>query len=105
MKRKGQAAADFLMTYGWVILAIVVVAAVLWNMGVFNTSQNCKLSIYEWYNYSGQTGAQGFEVPTSDCNTLKANCDNTKDYMKNPCEWRESLQSCDCFTTTKTLKK
>jgi len=33
--RKGQAATEFLMTYGWAILAIVIVAAVLWNMGVF----------------------------------------------------------------------
>ena len=33
--KKGQAATEFLMTYGWAILAIVVVAAVLWNMGVF----------------------------------------------------------------------
>ncbi len=33
--KKGQAATEFLMTYGWAILAIVIVAAVLWNMGVF----------------------------------------------------------------------
>lgn len=36
--RKGQAATEFLMTYGWAILAIVIVAAVLWNMGIFKGS-------------------------------------------------------------------
>jgi uncharacterized protein (UPF0333 family) len=36
--KKGQAATEFLMTYGWAILAIVIVAAVLWNMGIFKGS-------------------------------------------------------------------
>ena len=36
--KKGQAATEFLMTYGWAILAIVIVAAVLWNMGIFKSS-------------------------------------------------------------------
>lgn len=35
INKKGQAATEFLMTYGWAILAIVIVAAVLWNMGIF----------------------------------------------------------------------
>ena len=34
-RRKGQSATEYLMTYGWAILAIVVVAGVLWNMGLF----------------------------------------------------------------------
>lgn len=34
-KRAGQSATEYLMTYGWAILAIVVVAGVLWNMGLF----------------------------------------------------------------------
>ncbi len=33
---KGQSALEYLVTYGWAILAIVVVAAVLWYFGVFN---------------------------------------------------------------------
>jgi len=35
MKRKGQAAMEYLMTYGWAILIIVVVVAALYAMGVF----------------------------------------------------------------------
>ncbi len=32
---KGQSATEYLMTYGWAILAIVIVAGILWNMGIF----------------------------------------------------------------------
>jgi len=33
--KKGQAALEYLMTYGWAILAVVVVLAVLWYLGIF----------------------------------------------------------------------
>lgn len=36
-KRKGQAAMEFLMTYGWAILAAVIVIAVLASFGVFSS--------------------------------------------------------------------
>ncbi len=32
---KAQSATEYLMTYGWAILGIVVVATMLWNMGIF----------------------------------------------------------------------
>jgi uncharacterized protein (UPF0333 family) len=35
MRRKAQAAMEYLMTYGWAILIIVVVIAALYAMGVF----------------------------------------------------------------------
>jgi hypothetical protein len=38
MRRKGQAAMEFLMTYGWAILAAVIVIGVLAAFGVFNPS-------------------------------------------------------------------
>ena len=37
MRRKAQAAMEYLMTYGWAILIIVVVIAALYAMGVFRT--------------------------------------------------------------------
>lgn len=37
MKNKAQAAMEYLMTYGWAILIIVVVVAALYAMGVFRT--------------------------------------------------------------------
>jgi hypothetical protein len=39
MKRKAQTALEYLVTYGWAILAIVIIAAVLWYFGVFNPSK------------------------------------------------------------------
>ncbi len=40
MKRKAQSALEYMMTYGWAILIIVIVAAVLYSMGIFNPSAN-----------------------------------------------------------------
>ena len=37
--KKGQSALEYLVTYGWAILAIVIVAAILWYFGVFNPSR------------------------------------------------------------------
>jgi len=34
--KKGQGAMEYLMTYGWAILIILVVGLVLWQMGFFN---------------------------------------------------------------------
>ncbi|MFH1442570.1 MAG: hypothetical protein ABIG96_00900 [Candidatus Micrarchaeota archaeon] len=39
MKLRGQSALEYLVTYGWAILAIVIIAAVLWYTGVFNPSK------------------------------------------------------------------
>ena len=36
MLRKGQAAMEYLMTYGWAILIVVIVAAALFALGVFS---------------------------------------------------------------------
>lgn len=36
MKKKGQAAMEFLMTYGWAILAVLVVLGALYTLDVFN---------------------------------------------------------------------
>jgi len=35
---KGQAALEFLMTYGWAILIVIAVAIALWRMGVLSPS-------------------------------------------------------------------
>ncbi|MFH0973796.1 MAG: hypothetical protein V1817_03360, partial [Candidatus Micrarchaeota archaeon] len=34
--KRGQSALEYLVTYGWAILAIVIVAALLWALGIFN---------------------------------------------------------------------
>lgn len=44
---KGQGALEYLLTYGWAILVVIIVGLVLWRSGVFGTSS---------------TGASGFDV-------------------------------------------
>ena len=39
MRKKGQAAMEYLMTYGWAILIIIVVIAALYAMGVFKVGK------------------------------------------------------------------
>jgi energy-converting hydrogenase Eha subunit A len=55
MNMKGQAAMEYLMTYGWAILIVIIVAAALWALGVFNPAT--------WQQASA-TGFAGFQVPT-----------------------------------------
>ena len=41
MNSKGQSALEYLMTYGWALVVIVIVVAALFAFGVFNTPANC----------------------------------------------------------------
>ncbi|MDY6777281.1 MAG: hypothetical protein SVU32_01325, partial [Candidatus Nanohaloarchaea archaeon] len=59
-KRKGQSAIEYLTTYGWALLAIVIVGALLMQTGVFSQCQrvngfstqtsSVKLSTFEYAN-------------------------------------------------------
>ncbi|MEM4347216.1 MAG: hypothetical protein QW802_01335 [Candidatus Altiarchaeota archaeon] len=37
-KKKGQGAMEYLMTYGWAILVVMIVGVVLWQLGIFGPS-------------------------------------------------------------------
>ncbi len=50
---KSQSALEYLMTYGWAILIIVIVAAVLYSFGIFNPSPSASTTV---------TGFSGFEL-------------------------------------------
>jgi len=60
MRNKGQTAMEYLMTYGWAILIIIVVVAALYAMGVFSIkgSVSCSpcFSYFAFVDYS-QTAA------------------------------------------------
>jgi uncharacterized protein (UPF0333 family) len=59
MKKKGQAAMEYLMTYGWAILIVIIVVAALWAMGVFTVTSPvaCSpcLSYFAFRDYQGGT--------------------------------------------------
>lgn len=63
--RKGQSAIEYLTTYGWALLAIIVVGAVLVNMGIFDQCQTTQprfsgstLDIDSW----GWTGSDSMDI-------------------------------------------
>ncbi len=68
-QRKGQAATEFLMTYGWAILAIVIVAAVLWNMGVFK-GQCAKTAPVQVFGSGEQIQASDWTLDTNNNLTI-----------------------------------
>jgi hypothetical protein len=52
--KKAQSAMEYLMTYGWAILIVIIVAAALFALGVFNPAT---------YTQSTATGFQNFQIP------------------------------------------
>ena len=58
MVRKGQSALEYMMTYGWAILVIVIVAAVLYSLGIFSPASSVG---------SGATGFAPFTASASNC--------------------------------------
>ena len=56
--KRSQSALEYMMTYGWAILIIVIVAVILYSMGIFNPSSSVTSTI---------TGFSNFVVPTAIC--------------------------------------
>ncbi len=57
-KRKAQSALEYMMTYGWAILIIVIVAVVLYSLGIFNPSSSITATV---------TGFAGLGTPSAIC--------------------------------------
>ena len=68
--RRSQSALEYLMTYGWSILIIVIVAVVLYGMGVFNPRASFSSSISGFSGLGSVTaqciGGQGLSVQLGD---------------------------------------
>lgn len=74
---KGQTALEYLITYGWAILVILVVLAVLWYYGIFNPAK--------W--------SEGYSTCANTTNYNVSNClDLSRGLMK--CTYNK--QSCEC---------
>ena len=78
--RKGQTAMEYLMTYGWAILIIIIVAAALFALGVFNPGTftqstavgfpNINIPVGSWR--LGSDAACGVPIPPASCTTSDA---------------------------------
>lgn len=49
--RKSQSALEYLMSYGWVIIILVIIGGVLYLLGVFNPNQDTSTVVYELSNF------------------------------------------------------
>ena len=56
--KRSQSALEYMMTYGWAILIIVIVAVILYSMGIFNPSSSITTTI---------TGFQSLGVTQANC--------------------------------------
>ena len=61
LPRRSQSALEYMMTYGWAILIIVIVAVILYSMGIFNPSSSVTFT---------SSGFSPFTVSSSLCNNL-----------------------------------
>ncbi len=59
--KRSQSALEYMMTYGWAILIIVIVAVILYSMGLFNPSSSITFT---------SSGFSPFTVSSSLCNNL-----------------------------------
>ncbi|MFA6328128.1 MAG: hypothetical protein WCY41_01645 [Candidatus Micrarchaeia archaeon] len=59
-KRTGQAAMEYLMTYGWALLVIVVVIAILLVMNPFSAPQSCKFDSVGFVCDAPAIGTDGY---------------------------------------------
>ncbi|MFH1663707.1 MAG: hypothetical protein ABH986_02775 [archaeon] len=72
---KGQSALEYLMTYGWALVVIVIVIAALFAFGVFNTPKNCTQTsglLIKDYDFNGGTIQLRIQNGTPDTITLTA---------------------------------
>ena len=52
--KKGQGALEYLMTYGWALLIIVVVGAALYALGVFTPQTTSNCSGFDYFQFQSQ---------------------------------------------------
>ena len=48
--KRSQSALEYMMTYGWAILIIVIVAVILYSMGIFNPSSSITSTVTGFSN-------------------------------------------------------
>jgi hypothetical protein len=100
MRNKAQTAMEYLMTYGWAILIIIVVIAALYSLGVFSVkpSVSCSpcFSYFAFRDYAGgatdvlylRNGPRSVEVAcVSGCTVIAGECGGAGD----PCDPGEDI--------------
>jgi len=79
MRKKAQTAMEYLMTYGWAILIIIVVIAALYSLGVFSVKSGiacspCFGSQFTYIDYDDSAGILYLRTGARTIDTLAATC-------------------------------
>ena len=75
--KKGQGAMEYLMTYGWAILVVMIVGIVMWQLGIFNLGSSTppRLSGFNYQRPMEATmiinGSGACQAAANDCLTLQ----------------------------------
>ena len=72
---RSQSALEYMMTYGWAILVIVIVAGVLYSLGIFSPASSLSLTV---------TGFSGFVGTQADCTPSGVLVLSLNDALGNP---------------------
>jgi len=72
-KRKGQAATEFLMTYGWAIIIIIIILGILVYLGIFSGKKTCDNVVLSPPFVSAGSAYNGIEYSIQVVNTAPAN--------------------------------
>jgi len=83
--RKGQGAMEYLMTYGWALLVIIIVGAALFALGILNpaTYQQKRCNGFQYITYMDQAATTGsytlhFRNGVNDINLTKISVSGTE---------------------------
>jgi len=80
MKKKGQNGLEYLMTYGWAIIIIIVVVGILFALGIFKTQnyyKNSQKEIEHKYICEIVCGQRGYSFRGDDsvnCDCIEKKC-------------------------------
>jgi uncharacterized protein (UPF0333 family) len=69
MNNKGQGAMEYLMTYGWAILVVVIIGGVMWYLGFFGDRYNGVCD-----DFCGSLNMSRTDFSYRGCACMQSNC-------------------------------
>ena len=77
INRKAQSAMEYLMTYGWAVLVVVIVLAALFYLGVFDSKSDIKGGVEGPFTYDLKVGQDGIQLSLRSSNIVKSGTINS----------------------------
>jgi len=70
--KKAQSAMEYLMTYGWAILVVLIVIAALFYLGVFDSKSDIKQGVEGPFTYDLKVGNNGLQISLKTPSVIKS---------------------------------